>query len=373
MSTITVNVNPRTLTWAREELGFHLDDVATRLKKDVDTLQDWEQHGEAIRFTDLVKLSKLYKRQVSVFFLHNTPAKAKKPDDFRNLNLQSKGLSPDAMLAIRRTKRYLDLYRDNTPSSYIEEQYEWVKKLQSNSQHDVEVFLRELLGVPMSEQRKNKNKNLRFWRNLIEDKLGVFVFQFPVDDHEFDGFSYVADGAPFAITLNSRITEKRKIFTIFHEIAHIIEGHAGICITGAGPTSYQLEARCNKFAASFLMPKEEVAQPSDFDDLQRHADELGVSKEAYLIRAHDLRLVKDADFKIYMAKIHLLNKQIADQQKQKDKDKDGFVPRDVVSKSQRGNRFFDFVVDAYDSSRISAATARDVLDLKLVGIGRSNR
>ena len=123
MGAITVNVNPKTLIWAREELGFHLDDVASKIKKDIDTIQDWEAHGKNLRYTDLVKLSKLYKRQVPVFFLNNTPAKTAKPKDFRNLSVKSRGLSPDAMLAIRRTKRYLDLCREHTPANQLTEQY----------------------------------------------------------------------------------------------------------------------------------------------------------------------------------------------------------------------------------------------------------
>lgn len=373
MSSITVNVNPNTLVWAREELGFHLDDVANKIKKDIGTIQDWEAHGKDLRYTDLVKLSKLYKRQIPVFFLNDTPAKAVKPKDFRNLSTKSKGLSPDAMLAIRRTKRYLDLYRENTPANQLIEQYKWVQALKKHQNNGLEQALRDLLDVPISEQKKAKNKTLKFWRNRIEERLGVFVFQFPVDSHEFDGFSYIADGTPFGITLNSRIADKRKIFTIFHEIGHIIEGTAGICITSTSQHAQQIEARCNKFAATFLMPKEEVAAPSNFEELQQHADELGVSKEAYLIRAHDLKLVKDSDFNKYMIFIRQMNKKIADEQKQKSKDKDGFVPRDVVSKSQRGEKFFDFVLEAYDANRISPAVVRDVLDLKLVGLGRFDR
>ena len=64
---------------------------------------------------------------------------------------------------------------------------------------------------------------------------------------------------------------------------------------------------------------------------------------------------------------------IAEEQKQKNKDKDGFVPRDVVSKSYRGEKFFDFVLEAYDANRISPAVVRDVLDLKLVGLGRLDK
>lgn len=368
MSTIRVDVNPKILVWAREERGFNIDYVASKVKKDASIIQDWETHGCGLPYTILVKLSQLYKRQVAVFFLSNTPPETKKPEDFRNLNRQNKELSPDAMLAIRRTKRYLELYREYMPAEQLKNQYKWLQVLRERQHDGLEETLRDLLDVPISEQKKKKNQNLKFWRNRIEEKLNIFVFQFPVDESEFDGFSYIADGPPFGITLSNKATENRKIFTLFHEIAHIIKDHAGICITGPSRTSQKFETRCNKFAAGFLMPKNEMAIFSSFEDLQSRADELGVSREAYLIRAHDLNLVNDTDFFDYMTKIEQINKMFMMKQAEENKHGNGYVPRDILSKSYRGEKFFDFVLEIYNANRISPTVVRDVLDLKVMGL-----
>ena len=370
MASLTVDINPATLIWAREELGFKLSEVAEYLKKEQSQVEVWESNGEAVRFSDLQKLAKLYKRQIAVFFLKDTPIKDKKPKDYRNLGLRSRGLDHDALLVIRRTKRYLQLYRDNQTQESLNVQYDWLKNFSGSSEAHTKI-LRELLDVPMSEQKKYKNKKFKFWRDRIEQKLNIFTFQFPLERHVFDGFSYIEDGKPYGITINSKITENRKIFTLFHEIAHIIEGHDGICLTAVRASQYQLESKCNRFAAEFLMPAEEVERPSNFEGVQNRADLLGVSKEAYVIRLNDLNLIEEIEFKYYMAKIAVINRKIIEDQK--NKNKDGFAPRDVLSKSRRGDKFFDFVVDSYESGRISSSVAKDVLELKLVGLGRDEQ
>lgn len=371
MASITVDINPNTLTWARQELGYKLPEVADIIKKDQSLIEQWEADGQGIKFTDLQKIAKLYKRQTAIFFLKDTPAKAKKPKDYRNLGLKSKGLDHDALLTIRRTKRYLQLYRELHTQEELTEQYTWLDRF--NGTVNRADILRGLLDVSIKEQKMSKSKKFKFWRDRIETKLNIFVFQFPLEKHVFDGFSYIEDGKPYGITINSRITENRKIFTLFHELAHIIEGHAGICITNGQSASYQLETRCNQFAANFLMPKSEMVRPDDFEGLQEQADDLGVSKEAYAIRLKELGLIGEPEFKDYMKKIAVINAKIAADQKNKSKDKDGFVPRDTLSKSRRGDKFFDFVLDAYSDSKISSSTAKDVLELKLVGLGRNER
>ena len=371
MASITVNINPNILIWARQELGYKLAEVAESLKKDQSQIKQWETDGQSVKFTDLQKLAKLYKRQTAVFFMNETPVKANKPKDYRNLGLKSKGLGHDALLTIRRTKRYLQLYRELHNQEFLNEQYRWLNEFNGNN--DRTETLRSLLNVTIKEQRLSKNKKFKFWRDRIESKLNIFVFQFPLEKHVFDGFSYIEDGKPYGITINSRITENRKIFTLFHELAHIIEGHAGICITSGNSNNFQLETRCNQFAANFLMPRDEMIRPNNFDDLETQASSLGVSKEAYTIRLKDLSLISEVEFKSFMAKISIINAKILADQKAKAKDKDGFVPRDTLSKSRRGDKFFDFVLDAYGDNRISSSTAKDVLELKLVGLGRNER
>lgn len=366
MKAFSVDINPQVLTWARQEAGYDLPEIAEYLKADKATLEQWEADGLAVKYTDLTKLAKRYKRQIPVFFLKNTPSKTKKPKDYRNLSLSSKGLHSDTMLAIRRTSRYLNIYRELSNEEQIRTQYTWLDTVR-NPNTPSAVYIREVLDVPISEQKKSKNHSFNFWRKCFEDKLGIFVFQFPIPNGEFDGFSYIDDGKPYAITVNNRITEKRKIFTLFHELGHIIDGHAGLCLTiDANHTAFNIEAKCNTFAAQFLMPETEMSHPESFDELGKLADTLGVSREAYLIRCKALGMVSDPEFNQYITILRQINAKL----KKPKKTGPLAIPRDVISRSQRGDKFFDFVVSAYDSNRMSPSTVRDLLDMKVVGLGR---
>lgn len=366
MKAFSVDINPKILAWARQEAGYTLPEIAEYLKSDEDVLEQWETDGLQVKYRDLTKLAKRYKRQIPVFFLENTPAKIKKPKDYRNLSLTSKGLHSDTMLAIRRTSRYLRVYRELSNEERIKEQYQWLDKVRNPNTLST-VFIREVLDIPISEQKKSKNQSFNFWRKRFEDKLGIFVFQFPIPNGEFDGFSYIDEGKPYAITINNRITEKRKIFTLFHELGHIINGHSGLCLTiDVNHTAYSIEAQCNTFAAQFLMPETEMTKPNSFEQLGKLADSLGVSREAYLIRCKSLNLVSEPEFNQYITILRQINAKL-----KKDKRSTPMaIPRDVISRSQRGDKFFDFVVSAYESNRITPSAVRDLLDMKVVGLGR---
>jgi Zn-dependent peptidase ImmA (M78 family) len=367
MSTFTVDVNPEILAWARAELGIDTGEVAHHLKTDIATVEDWESHGKQLKYTDVRKIAKYYKRQIPVFFLKDVPTKVKKPQDFRNLSQKSKELHKDTLMAIRRTSRYLALYKESVTTKQLEAQYSWLHDLRSDDADTIS-RLRLILGVPVHAQRQTKGNVFKFWRERIEQKLNIFVFQFPIPNEEFDGFSYIEGGKPYAITLNSQISDTRKVFTIFHELGHIIEGESGICFTGANDlrTPFSLEAKCNHFAAEFLMPASEMIPPISFEELKSNADSLGVSAEAYLIRCNALKLLDDAMYRELMAIIQKMKKEY------KKKEGSGAPPPIVLSKSQRGEKFFDFVIDGYDAQRLSASLVRDVLGLKVVGLGRQD-
>ena len=369
MTAIKVKANPQNLKWAREESGFSIHDIADHLKISEETLKEWEQSGEDIHFAKLEKLAKKYKRQVAVFFLEKTPKKTKKPNDFRNLNTDVGGLHEETLLAIRRTSRYLEVYRDTQEREVIEEQYKWLSELQQNKQSQPK-YLREILEITNDSQKLRKNQSFAFWRKRIEEKLSIFIFQFAIGENELDGFSYIDDGKPYGITINKEISENRKVFTLFHEIAHIIDGQAGLCLTTElGSTGFNIESKCNTFAAQFLMPVELMKSPNDFDELSSFADYLGVSREAYLIRAKELHKVSDETFNKLIMIVRKINDKYKVKIKRNKSDKFG-IPRDVISKSQRGEKFFEFVIDRYNSNKMSPTLARDLLDIKMVGFGR---
>ncbi|WBV55319.1 XRE family transcriptional regulator [Chryseobacterium daecheongense] len=92
--------------------------------------------------------------------------------------------------------------------------------------------------------------------SLLE-KNGIIIHFFDFDfisgdNRNFDGVSTYVNGVPL-ILINNKIPNSRKVFTIAHELAHLIF-HFDFII----PESRNKEKEADAFAAAFLAPKSEV-------------------------------------------------------------------------------------------------------------------
>ena len=363
--TTQVKVNPKVLVWAREEKGFTKDEAASHLNIDAALLGKWEADGEAVPFNVLQQIAKAYKLHTGAFFLPDVPPKTKKIKDCRNLAKGNGRFSPDTLLAIRRTSRYLEVARDISDGSHWSNQYKWIGEFngkKANVEQEVK-RLRDILDAPLDEQFKQNRADeaFRFWRKRIEDKLGIFVFQFAMPEKELDGFSYAFEALPYAIVVNNKQVSVRKIFTLFHEVAHILKRNPGICRMGdalAASTGADIELECNNFAGKLLVPTESLVITTSVDKIFELGSQFNVSGEVYLRRLFEEKKIKRDTF------FNLLEKVRERSDSFPRKKKEGSPSMVIQSKSTRGNAFFRLVVDAAVSNKISFSAASDLLGLK---------
>lgn len=370
---VMVDLNPKILVWAREErFGSEaLSEVARKVKVDLSDLQKWEQDGKGVPFGAIEVLAKAYKRQTTIFFLPTVPEKTKKVKDCRNLANGASGFSADTLLAIRRTERYLETARELEGQSYWDQQYSWLASFTGEQAKFPEEItnLRELLESPQ-DGKLNKPKAedaFRYWRNLIEQKLGIFVFQFSMPEEELDGFSYAFEHVPYAIVINNKKPAVRKTFTLFHELGHILKHDPGACKTDPLSTQegFKTELECNSFAGNFLVPTHTVQNVNSIDQIFEKAKAYNVSGETYLRRLHDEKKISDDLFFEWLSEVRERSNSFP---RRKKEDKKG--PSAIIqSKSTRGAKFFELVSNAAISNRLSYSTAADILGLKAVNIG----
>jgi transcriptional regulator with XRE-family HTH domain len=252
MKTIIVNANPNILKWARNEAGYSSHELAEKLKVDIDVVRNWENTGKNIRYSMLKKIADFYKRQPLIFLLSDENfhgETTKPPTDFRSLSAGVNTFSPGLKLAIRRTKRYLKIYRQLVSFDLLTKQYNWLNNL-SQEKLITPNMLRKLIHLDIYNQKKKKNQKFSSYRALVETHLNIFVFQFRMEQGECDGFAYTEDGIPYAIVVNSSNTDTQKTFTLFHEIGHILNSTDGLCVIDS--TAKGEEAKCNAFASEFL-------------------------------------------------------------------------------------------------------------------------
>ena len=75
-----IPVNPDVLRWARETAGWSLEDVALKMKKDIDAVSARERGESAPTYIQLEKPAyQIFKRPIALFFFPDPP-KGKLPN-----------------------------------------------------------------------------------------------------------------------------------------------------------------------------------------------------------------------------------------------------------------------------------------------------
>jgi Zn-dependent peptidase ImmA (M78 family) len=125
---------------------------------------------------------------------------------------------------------------------------------------------REYLGITIEQQTTFQSCETAFkaWRHVIEE-ASVFTFKDSFMDKFISGFSLVDDEYPI-IFINNSNAFARQIFTLIHELGHILYGVNGVTdvdesyINFLGNEERLMEINCNKFAANFLVPDETLEE-----------------------------------------------------------------------------------------------------------------
>jgi Zn-dependent peptidase ImmA (M78 family)/transcriptional regulator with XRE-family HTH domain len=348
---LNIRVNPEVLEWARREAGYTVDEIAKLLDVEPQTYTNWEITGTDIPLGKLKNISKQYKRQLAVFFLPKSPPDTQKPSDYRNFRLLSSGLSKKTLLAIRRARKYLDISAGVMGHDYWTNKYAWMNEVHTEAQ------LRSWLGISISDQQSFKSINEAFkaWRNNLESNLGILVFQFRLPADEVQAFCF-SDTPPFGIVLNSAHHYSKRIFSLFHEIAHLMKAQSGICYHDELDANQSQEFTCNEFAGKFLVPDNIVPLATTLEELTYHANKLKVSREVILRRNLESDFISKNKFFELLAEIKKLPVPMK-----------GGRSTSVIEKAQasRGQLFFNLIVHGVQANKLDFNTASDALGLKI--------
>ncbi len=252
----TVDVNPAVLRWARQSAGYSLPEVAERCGVSENAVAGWESGKPQPTWSELSRLAKVYKRPVSALLLADPPEETPPPTDYRTLPDAKKDLSPKTRLAIRTARWLVRRACELERQLGISNGFQMMRAALSDDPETVAREFRERLGVAVLEQTgwKSIRQALRQWRAAVEAQH-VFVFQFRMPLAEVRGFSFVEEDRP-SIVLNEADAVRARIFTLFHEYAHLLTARPGMCIPEEGPSeeSKPVEIFCNRVAAAFLIP-----------------------------------------------------------------------------------------------------------------------
>lgn len=361
-----ININPSVLSWARRESGLEMNLILKALEVDHPTYQLWERFGNNIPFGKLKILSRIFQRQIAVFFLPEVPEKTERPMDNRNLQDFNAKLSPDTSLSIRRASRYCELLNNLNQAPYYHDMYGWIEEFQGAfynpkriDSEEIAEWVRGRIGVSIDQQiaAQNQSQAYKMWRAAFENTLGIAIFQFKMPMQEIQGFS-LNDRVPYCIVANSKHSITGKIFTLFHELGHLLKRQAGICFPEKVADNQIHELECNAFAGMLLIPREIVKPLDSTDDIFSFSNKLKVSGESYLRRLKGLNMVDDRRFSDLLSEIR--------DRAAKEPAK-GFGRATNIQKAinSRGQHLFDSVIGAATNNKIPFGLASDILGVKI--------
>jgi len=362
MASPELPITPRVLRWAREVAGYSPGEVASKLehvskKITPETVASWENGESLPRVTVLRKLAQLYKRPMAVFFLSEPPSEPSPPKNFRLLATgEDRPLSPETLLAVRTARRLRDLAKEISEELGYELQADVPRRSLSGDPAQLAADERARLGASLETQLSFRDayKALWYWRDLLES-VGCFVFQLSFPTENARAFSEFQGDAPMVV-LSTKDDAVGRVFSLFHEYAHLLLRAGGICpefrLDYLQSPEGRVEQFCNTFAGSFLVPAaqlEAAAQghpdPTDERGLVSLSYKFSVSKHVILRRLLDLGWV---DQRYYQVKTAEWAK------KRAGKKKSSGGPRpEIKAVSQRGRRFSSLIIEAADRGLIT--------------------
>lgn len=302
-----VGIQPSILKWARESIGMSVEEVASKLKRSPADVLGWESGTASPTYVQLENLAyKILKRPLAIFFLPAPPEEAQTAREFRTLpDADLLTLQADTHFQIRRARVYQltlkELFEGRNPSE--SRLWQEVALKPDRSVASQAEAVRKALGISLDRQIswKSDETALKGWREAIEDR-GVFIFKAPFKQKEISGFCLQDAEFPL-IYINNSSTKTRQIFSLMHELAHLLLNLNGISkydeayVDQLPLRRRRIERFCNQIAAEILIPSDDFnAQikhfPRNVETVPDHligeiASRYGVSREAVLRHLFD--------------------------------------------------------------------------------------
>lgn len=261
MARVKAPANKNVLVWARETLGFDHGAVAKKIGTKAHIVKAWEEGEKSPSFNQLENLSDLYRQPLITFFQEENPKEPQWPVDFRKFpDSGREPLEPETKIAIWDAQ-----WRQSIAESLRSEMDISIafKPIGVQPLGDPEVLaqkIRAKLGPSIETQRKwakNFNHLYRYWRGLLEE-TGILVFRFDFPRNDVRAFALPGQLAPI-ITVSSHDSRNGSIFSLFHELAHLLFGQSSTCNDfefrkRAGSQKDRNEIFCNHFAGAYLVP-----------------------------------------------------------------------------------------------------------------------
>ena len=303
------NINSAILTWARETAGLSIEDAAkqiglsdSKISTAIEKLHAYEAGGQKPTRIQLLKMSNIYHRPLSIFYLDNPPMVAKRGKDFRTMeyNVTKKEAARlDALLRDAQVRQ--DMVRSMLEDDEDLHPLDFVGSLTIDIPIDKAVSqLQKIINLTSGMEGDHTKKSPKDYFKVLRSRIeanGTFVLLIGnlgshhtnISEKVFRGFAIADDLAPFII-INSQDAIRARTFTLIHEFVHILLDASGV--SAAPPTmqpltkSSQVERYCNDVAGSFLLPDKALHEVDQLTNKEDTMDKIQEIADNYNVSTH---------------------------------------------------------------------------------------
>lgn len=370
--TVRALVTPEVLAWARSLDAITQEEASKKMNVKEGKIDEWESGTSMPTLRQAKNLAKYYRVPFVYFYLPDVPKKTKRIEKVDYRTFGNIGDIVEMSRELRWLLRDIEERRDTMLALY-EADEQTVKPFTlrmdpKTNRQDIANAIRDLLEITHDKQvRFRKPENFLTYCISKLEQMDFLIFQAcKIEPKEMRGLSLAYDVFP-VITLNRKDEPSARLFTLIHELVHIITNTSGICndISEDSASESDIELMCNDIAGLVLVPQDEFKRHNGISQIKRYgfddvyvsaiARDFAVSKEVILHHLWDTNVITK---RMYFETV----KRYSDEyQAYKAKRKGGFLPPALDKGTQVGKLYARTVLNSYYGDKISARDASNYL------------
>lgn len=372
MTVIRTSNNPDMLIWARDEVGYSVEQGAEAVGVSIEQLTNAEAGQHQLTLNQLRRASEVYDFPFGYFYLSKPPKeKEYKPVPDYRTDPKYAGISHyRTNLEIKKCRERRSTHLDLAERLDLElSPFQVLQKPKSSS---VGTFIRERLNIDPAEIKTLRyEKTYSYWKSKIEDD-GVLVYetQYIPKETGIIGASLFYNTLPVIIIRRGEEFNSRKLFTLMHEYAHLLLGESGLndndsLTTEPAKTGEDIEYRCNQLASEILMPSElidyekyNVLSPKEMMETLGSDFKVTFSSAAICLKRKGL-----ISQQVLSELLEYRRQEHKNRAKTK-KSKEVKIPREIIMKIDMGKPMFNLVLSAYNAGQLDLYDTSKLLHLR---------
>lgn len=370
-----VTLKHQILKKLRESRTIPLEVMPRKLGISLDDYKKYESEDTEVDLNLADRIASVFRRNWSVFLLDELPKESLVKRDNRTVENQTPSLHEKTIEAIEDANYIFEFVQGlSTHGGLLIPKHDDIKDLDAEELAN-RVRKQSKTSMEVQEKFRDTSDAFRQWRFLVES-MGIFVSQYPLDYKDKIRAFSVSDHDRAIIVLNTNDTTTGRIFSLFHELCHILRRNSGICDLHYS-MSPDVEVFCNQFAAAFLVPIEVMdgyvkskGENAVVSNLDWHAKSLSgrlkVSQLVIYRRFATLGIISDSDYSAIHKKFL---KEFIVRRKEPEEESAGGPNFYTVRKLRNGEAYPNTVFEALNVGEITVFEASNALGVGISKLG----